>query len=93
MGDMVEAVATRCRTLIGALDYLMSRLFISHSSRDNIAALAVQNWLVADGWSPPKRARPNRCSPDSRLVTTSSTIAATATTPRPTGTSLQPKPV
>ena len=29
----------------------MPRLFISHSSKDNIAALAFQRWLVAQGWS------------------------------------------
>ena len=28
------------------------RLFISHSSKDNVLALAFQNWLVAGGWSP-----------------------------------------
>lgn len=28
----------------------MSRLFLSHSSRDNIPALAFKNWLVASGW-------------------------------------------
>jgi formylglycine-generating enzyme required for sulfatase activity len=27
------------------------RLFISHSSKDNIEALAFQRWLMADGWS------------------------------------------
>jgi len=27
------------------------RLFISHSSRDNIEALAFQRWLLANGWS------------------------------------------
>ena len=29
----------------------MPRLFISHSSKDNIHALAVQRWLVENGWS------------------------------------------
>jgi hypothetical protein len=29
----------------------MARLFISHSSRDNVYALAFQNWLAANGWS------------------------------------------
>ena len=28
----------------------MARLFISHSSRDNVYALAFRNWLVANGW-------------------------------------------
>ena len=28
----------------------MARLFISHSSRDNVYALAFQNWLAANGW-------------------------------------------
>src|SRR5262249_12936070 len=32
-------------------DPLPSRLFISHSSRDNVAALAFQQWLTARGWS------------------------------------------
>jgi hypothetical protein len=27
------------------------RLFISHSSRDNVTALAFHNWLAANGWS------------------------------------------
>ena len=27
------------------------RLFLSHSSKDNIPALAFQRWLVANGWS------------------------------------------
>jgi hypothetical protein len=26
-------------------------LFISHSSKDNVAALALQRWLEANGWS------------------------------------------
>ena len=30
----------------------MARLFLSHSSRDNIQALAFQNWLTANGWAP-----------------------------------------
>ena len=29
----------------------MPRLFISHSSKDNVAALALQRWLEANGWS------------------------------------------
>lgn len=29
----------------------MSRLFISHSSADNAAAIALRDWLVAEGWS------------------------------------------
>ena len=29
----------------------MPRLFISHSSKDNVQALAFQNWLAANGWS------------------------------------------
>ena len=29
----------------------MPRLFLSHSSKDNIPALAFQRWLVANGWS------------------------------------------
>lgn len=29
----------------------MPRLFISHSSKDNIAALAFQKWLISQGWS------------------------------------------
>ena len=28
----------------------MPRLFISHSSKDNIAALAFQRWLMGKGW-------------------------------------------
>ncbi|MEM9765462.1 MAG: toll/interleukin-1 receptor domain-containing protein, partial [Pseudomonadota bacterium] len=28
----------------------MSRLFISHSSRDNAAAVALSNWLIQNGW-------------------------------------------
>ena len=28
----------------------MPRLFISHSSKDNIHALAFQRWLVGKGW-------------------------------------------
>ena len=27
------------------------RLFISHSSKDNVSALAFQRWLVANGWA------------------------------------------
>jgi TPR repeat protein len=30
----------------------LPRLFISHSSRDNVYALTVQGWLVANGWDP-----------------------------------------
>jgi hypothetical protein len=30
----------------------MSRIFISHSSKDNCEALAFQQWLVGEGWSP-----------------------------------------
>ena len=30
----------------------MARLFLSHSSRDNIQALAFKNWLVESGWDP-----------------------------------------
>jgi TIR domain len=29
----------------------LPRLFISHSSKDNVLALAFQNWLAANGWS------------------------------------------
>ena len=29
----------------------MPRLFISHSSKDNVAALAFQRWLVGNGWA------------------------------------------
>ena len=29
----------------------MPRLFISHSSKDNVAALAFQRWLMANGWA------------------------------------------
>ena len=29
----------------------MPRLFISHSSTDNVAALAFQRWLIANGWA------------------------------------------
>jgi hypothetical protein len=29
----------------------MSRLFISHSSKDNCEALAFRNWLLGEGWS------------------------------------------
>ncbi len=29
----------------------MPRLFISHSSKDNIEALAFQRWLMVNGWS------------------------------------------
>lgn len=29
----------------------MPRLFISHSSKDNVEALAFQRWLIANGWS------------------------------------------
>ncbi|MGA7449722.1 MAG: toll/interleukin-1 receptor domain-containing protein, partial [Rhodoplanes sp.] len=29
----------------------MPRLFISHSGVDNVAALAFQRWLIANGWS------------------------------------------
>ncbi len=29
----------------------MPRLFISHSSVDNVAALAFQRWVVANGWA------------------------------------------
>ena len=29
----------------------MPRLFISHSSKDNVSALAFQRWLVANGWA------------------------------------------
>jgi WD40 repeat protein len=29
----------------------LPRLFISHSSKDNVYALAFQNWLTANGWS------------------------------------------
>lgn len=29
----------------------MSRIFISHSSTDNTAAIALRDWLVAEGWS------------------------------------------
>ena len=29
----------------------MPRLFLSHSSKDNVAALAFHHWLVANGWS------------------------------------------
>lgn len=28
----------------------MARLFLSHSSRDNVAALALRDWLAAEGW-------------------------------------------
>ena len=28
----------------------MSRLFISHSSKDNVAAIAFKQWLAANGW-------------------------------------------
>jgi hypothetical protein len=28
----------------------LSRLFISHSSKDNIAAIAFKQWLGANGW-------------------------------------------
>ena len=30
--------------------YTLSRLFISHSSKDNIAAKAFKQWLGANGW-------------------------------------------
>jgi formylglycine-generating enzyme required for sulfatase activity len=30
----------------------VARLFLSHSSRDNIQALAFKNWLVESGWDP-----------------------------------------
>src|SRR5690606_33825076 len=30
---------------------VLSRLFISHSSRDNFEALAVREWLVGEGWA------------------------------------------
>ena len=35
-----------------ALDWgrILPRLFISHSSKDNIEALAFQRWLMANGW-------------------------------------------
>ena len=29
----------------------MPRLFISHSSKDNVEALAFRRWLVANGWA------------------------------------------
>ena len=29
----------------------MPRLFISHSSKDNVEALAFQRWFIANGWS------------------------------------------
>jgi hypothetical protein len=28
----------------------MSQLFISHSSKDNFAAVALSEWLVSEGW-------------------------------------------
>jgi hypothetical protein len=28
----------------------MARIFISHSSHNNAEAIAVRNWLVANGW-------------------------------------------
>jgi WD40 repeat protein/tetratricopeptide (TPR) repeat protein len=31
--------------------FALPRLFISHSSRDNVYALAFQNWLTANGWA------------------------------------------
>ena len=30
----------------------MSRLFISHSSHDNVAAVAFKQWLGKNGWPP-----------------------------------------
>ena len=29
----------------------MSRIFISHSSANNAEAIALRDWLVAEGWS------------------------------------------
>jgi hypothetical protein len=31
----------------------MSRLFISHSSKDNFEAIAFRDWLLREGWSEP----------------------------------------
>jgi hypothetical protein len=30
--------------------FKMSRIFLSHSSKDNFEAIALQNWLAAEGW-------------------------------------------
>jgi formylglycine-generating enzyme required for sulfatase activity len=35
----------------GAGVHVVPRLFLSHSSKDNVAALAFHRWLVANGWS------------------------------------------
>src|SRR5262245_34931446 len=46
------SVGINCSRRIGVWGRLVaSRLFISHSSRDNAAALAFQQWLTARGWS------------------------------------------
>jgi hypothetical protein len=32
-------------------DFLVSRLFVSHSSADNAEAVAIRDWLVGEGWN------------------------------------------
>ncbi len=41
----------RVLLLPGELGDIVPRLFISHSSKDNVEALAFQRWLIANGWS------------------------------------------
>ena len=31
----------------------MARIFISHSSKDNVPALAISQWLKTNGWGTP----------------------------------------
>ena len=32
-------------------EFALPRLFISHSSKDNVEALAFRRWLAANGWA------------------------------------------
>jgi formylglycine-generating enzyme required for sulfatase activity len=51
--------STRVRTAIefrshgDAIGWIVSRLFISHSSRNDDWAIALRDWLMAEGWSAP----------------------------------------
>jgi hypothetical protein len=52
LGWRERRTGTICICAIVVLGMSMSRLFISHSSKDNFEAIAFRDWLELEGWAP-----------------------------------------
>jgi hypothetical protein len=53
----------------------MSRLFISHSSKDNFEAIAFRDWLIREGWNERSVAYPCGATSSTLMATTSQQLA------------------